>query len=87
MEDCGYLDMIDEKYWFTQDGTEGKAMEWSLKPEFSHDFKEHTHIYMDTIPEFVAFRSRPKLVWPSKSVDHEEMKAMEREVEAIVGCY
>ena len=83
MEDCGYLDMIDERYWFTQDGTPGKAMEWSLKPEFSHDFKQHTHIYMDTVPEFVAFRSRPKLVFQNKLLSDEEMSLLEMQVEAI----
>ena len=83
MEDCGYLDMIDESYWFTQDGTPGKAMEWSLKPEFSHDFKQHTHIYMDTVPEFVAFRSRPKLVFQNKLLSDEEMRLLEMQVEAI----
>jgi hypothetical protein len=63
MEDCGFLNMVDNTYYFNLDGVKGKAMEWSLKGEYAHDFERHTHIYCGTLPEYVECRSRPLLVF------------------------
>jgi hypothetical protein len=44
MEDCGFLNMVENTYYFNLDGVKGKAMEWSLKGEYAHDFERHTHL-------------------------------------------
>ena len=64
MEDCGLLDMVDNTYYFCKDGSsKGKAMEWSLKSEYSFDFQQQLSIYCGTLSEYVAYRSRPLLVF------------------------
>ena len=36
LADCGFIEVKDDTYWFYADGSaKGKAMEWSLRPEFS----------------------------------------------------
>lgn len=69
LADCGFLDVIDNTYWFDQKGEKpGKAMQWCLKDEYTLSFDEgHTHTghiqeVSITIPVYVPHRWRPKRV-------------------------
>lgn len=76
LEDCGFLDMVDHRYWhFESDGeSEGQAMKWSLKEEFrvsletpnTQEEKKEGTLRQLNYPQYAPFRSRPQWTPPPR---------------------
>lgn len=65
LADCGFLNLVDETYWFDADHPgRGKAMQWELKPEFAlSTYKEEKrNIHSGGVPLYQACRWRPELI-------------------------
>ena len=73
--DGGFLNVLDNRYWFTPDQHAGKAMEWVLYSEYQVRFADlerreenRNSIYERHVPVYVPSRIRPQWVSSPKRV-------------------
>ena len=61
LADCGFLDLVDESYYYYPDGDkEGRAMRWSLKPEYVYDYdQKDTHTHFSRTRSSARTRTKP----------------------------